>query len=70
VLGHIHATYDEFREFERMFKRMKDGCFGLKYTYDIVEHAYNFYRKRRAKYEQAIAESALADLVVTITQYI
>jgi RecJ-like exonuclease len=67
--GFVHMDRDEFAKFERYFTEKRDGHFGLKYTYDIADHAGEFYRKRRTKYEQAIAESALADLAATITQY-
>jgi hypothetical protein len=65
----LHVTSEEFDELAQFIEQARDGHFGLKYVYALPDHAGKFYRKRRAKYEQAIAESAIADLAATIAEY-
>jgi hypothetical protein len=72
AMGVFHTTKAEFRKFTLFFINATDNYsrFGLAYTYDIADHAAAFYRNRRAKYKQIIVDSTLADLAVTIIEYV
>jgi hypothetical protein len=68
--GYTCATYDEYLKFRNFHDSVTGGKFAPEYVYALPNHAGKFYRKRRARYEQVIVDSAIVDLAATITRYL